>query len=523
MLVGTTSIEKSEQLGDFLAGRAIRCSTSRAARAGQALRGGPRGHAVQALRGAQRPLPRAGGLSSSPRPACRARSPSPPTWPGAARTSSSAATSRCASPRARRHARGPERDAREAAIRAEVADFQRRRRIAAGGLYIIGTERHESRRIDNQLRGRAGRQGDPGRSKFFLSLQDDLMRIFGSDRMEACWQARPAGGRGDRPPVDQQGAREGAAEGRGAQLRHAQEHPEVRQRHERPAQGRVRAAPRDDGAGLARGDVGEMREGVVDDLVARFMPPTPIPSTGTSPACASGCRTRSTSTLPVADWAEGGGHRRRGDARAPARPPTAAYAARVEKNGADVMRYVEKQVVLQVLDHLWREHLVTLDHLRQVIGWRGFAQRDPLNEYKSEAFDLFDQLIVAAARDHDRAAHARRGGVRAAGAADAADAGEPFRAADRRREGCPCSPARPCPAPSRNGADRARRARLRRRRRAGARPAGSRDLGPGRPQRALPLRLGQEVQALPRRVGRLTHWSVIPGRRRRARNLGARC
>ncbi len=136
-----------------------------------------------------------------------------------------------------------------------------------------------------------------------------------------------------------------------------------------------------------------MREGVVDDLVARFVPPTPIPSLGRRrPARA--VETALNLDAPLADWAEGGGDRRRGDARAPRKAAAEAYAARVEKNGADVMRYVEKQVVLQVLDHLWREHLVTLDHLRQVIGWRGIAQRDPLNEYKSEAFDLFDQLIV---------------------------------------------------------------------------------------------------------------------------------
>ena len=111
--------------------------------------------------------------------------------------------------------------------------------ITAGGLYIIGTERHESRRIDNQLRGRSGRQGDPGRSKFFLSLEDDLMRIFGSDRIDSMLQRLGLqGGRGHHPSLDQQGAGEGAAEGRGAQLRHPQEPAQVRRRDERPAQGR---------------------------------------------------------------------------------------------------------------------------------------------------------------------------------------------------------------------------------------------------------------------------------------------
>ena len=143
-------------------------------------------------------------------------------------------------------ARERERDPRADEIRAQVARLKEKA-LAAGGLFVLGTERHESRRIDNQLRGRSGRQGDPGRSKFFLSLEDDLMRIFGSDKLDGMLhQARPEGGRGDRPSLDQQGAGEGAAEGRGAQLRHPQEHPEVRQRDERPAQGHLRPAHRTD-------------------------------------------------------------------------------------------------------------------------------------------------------------------------------------------------------------------------------------------------------------------------------------
>ena len=133
-------------------------------------------------------------------------------------------------------------------IEAEVADGKAKV-LGAGGLYVLATERHESRRIDNQLRGRSGRQGDPGRTNFYLSLEDDLMRIFGSDRLEL--DARPArdeGGRGDRPPLGQQGAREGAGQGRGAQLRHPQEPAQVRRRDERPAQGDLPPAPRDHGS-----------------------------------------------------------------------------------------------------------------------------------------------------------------------------------------------------------------------------------------------------------------------------------
>ena len=131
-------------------------------------------------------------------------------------------------------------------IRRQVARLKEKA-LGAGGLFVLGTERHESRRIDNQLRGRSGRQGDPGHSKFFLSLEDDLMRIFGSDKLDGMLQKLgPEGERGDRSSLDQQGAGKGAAEGRGAQLRHPQEPAQVRQRDERPAQGHFRAASRTD-------------------------------------------------------------------------------------------------------------------------------------------------------------------------------------------------------------------------------------------------------------------------------------
>ena len=155
---------------------------------------------------------------------------------------------RRARPRSRRSRADEARSRRSASrLKADVAD-KKQKALDAGGLYVLGTERHESRRIDNQLRGRSGRQGDPGRSKFYLSLEDDLMRIFGSDRMDGgAADARPAGRRGDHPSVDEQGAREGAEEGRGAQLRHPQAHPQVRRRDERPAQGHLRAAHRHHG------------------------------------------------------------------------------------------------------------------------------------------------------------------------------------------------------------------------------------------------------------------------------------
>jgi preprotein translocase subunit SecA len=289
---------------------------------------------------------------------------------------------------------GPERDAREAAIRAEVATFREKVK-AAGGLYIIGTERHESRRIDNQLRGRAGRQGDEGRSKFYLSLKDDLMRIFGSDRMEN--MLVKLGLKEDEAIV----------------------HPWINKALEK-AQQKVEARNFDMRKNILKYDdvmndqrkvvfeqrremmasesledqVNDMRSGVIDDIVGRHLPHDAYPEAWDMDGLTQAVDSALNVTLPLADWQKEEGISDEEMRERLQKAADAAYAERIEKNGPDVMRYVEKQVVLQVLDSLWREHLVTLDHLRQVIGWRGLAQRDPLNEYKSEAFQLFDELIT---------------------------------------------------------------------------------------------------------------------------------
>jgi preprotein translocase subunit SecA len=303
---------------------------------------------------------------------------------------------------------GSEKDAKIAAIKAEVEANREivlnsgeaadpaadRKQAMPGGLYIIGTERHESRRIDNQLRGRSGRQGDPGRSKFYLSLQDDLMRIFGSDRMDGMLQKL--------------GLEEGEAI----------IHPWINKALEK-AQGKVEARnfdirknilkydnvmndqrkvvfeQRKDfmGEESVREEIDEMRHGVVDDIVVRHIPPDAYPEQWDVQGLKEEVANVLNLDLPVDEWAKEEGiadeemrERLRNEA-------DAAYAKRVEANSPEVMTYIEKQVLLQTLDHLWREHLVTLDHLRQVIGWRGYAQRDPLNEYKSEAFELFNQLV----------------------------------------------------------------------------------------------------------------------------------
>ncbi len=289
---------------------------------------------------------------------------------------------------------GPDRDAREAAIKDEIAAFKAKA-IAAGGLYIIGTERHESRRIDNQLRGRSGRQGDPGRSKFFLSLQDDLMRIFGSERMDAV--LRRLGLKEDEAIV----------------------HPWINKALEK-AQQKVEARNFDMRKNVLKYDnvmndqrkvvfeqrremmgresleeqIGEMRQGVVDDLVARFIPHDSYAEAWDTAGLKAAAAEALNLEAAVEAWAAEEGIGEEDMAERLQGAADAAYADRVEKNGPDIMRYVEKQVVLQMLDPLWRDHLVVLDHLRQVIGWRGMAQRDPLNEYKSEAFEMFNGLIA---------------------------------------------------------------------------------------------------------------------------------
>ena len=303
---------------------------------------------------------------------------------------------------------GPDRDARVEALKAEIEANRAvvlnsgeeadpaagRKQALPGGLYILGTERHESRRIDNQLRGRSGRQGDPGRSKFYLSLQDDLMRIFGSDRMDGMLQK--LGLEEDEaiihPWINKA-------------IEKAQQKVEARNFDIRKNilkydnvmndQRKVVFEQRKDfmGQESVRETIQEMRHGVIDDLVATHIPADAYAEQWD----VGGLKAAVTGTLnlelPVEDWAKEEGIADEEMRERLRKASDEAYAARVEKNSAEVMTYIEKQVLLQTLDHLWREHLVTLDHLRQVIGWRGFAQRDPLNEYKSEAFDLFNELI----------------------------------------------------------------------------------------------------------------------------------
>ncbi len=266
--------------------------------------------------------------------------------------------------------------------------------LAAGGLYVLATERHESRRIDNQLRGRSGRQGDPGRSKFFLSLQDDLMRIFGSDRMDSM--------------LTKLGLKEGEAI----------VHPWINKALER-AQKKVEARNFDTRKNLLKYDdvlndqrkvifeqrielmdaadvtetVTDMRHDVIDDIVNKRIPEKAYAEQWDVEGLVNDVRNQLNLDLPVADWAREEGIDENDIRERLTAAADAAAADRAERFGKDIMQYVERSVVLQTIDHLWREHIVNLDHLRSVVGFRGYAQRDPLQEYKSEAFELFQALL----------------------------------------------------------------------------------------------------------------------------------
>ncbi len=294
---------------------------------------------------------------------------------------------------------GDARDKKQAAIEAEINSLKADA-IAAGGLCVIGTERHESRRIDNQLRGRSGRQGDPGRSCFFLSLDDDLMRIFGTDRMDGMLQ------------------RLGLKDGE------AIVHPWINKALER-AQQKVEARNFDIRKNILKYDdvmndqrkvvfeqrvdfmqaetvddeIRDMRHQLIDDLVEAHIPAKAYAEQWDIAGLDEAVREIFGLELPLQQWADEEGI---ADEEMTARLVDATerhVAAKAIDFGPDIMRQVEKSIVLQTLDQHWREHLITLEHLRQIVGLRGFGQRDPLSEFKLEAFTLFSDLLAGLRRD----------------------------------------------------------------------------------------------------------------------------
>ncbi|MCC0023843.1 MAG: preprotein translocase subunit SecA [Hyphomicrobiaceae bacterium] len=289
-----------------------------------------------------------------------------------------------------------EGEAREKKIKEIDAaiSMDKKRALDAGGLYVIGTERHESRRIDNQLRGRSGRQGDPGHSKFFISLQDDLMRIF------------PVQG------MDNMLVKLGLEEGESIT------HPWVTKAIER-AQAKVEGRNFDIRKNILKYDdvmndqrkvifeqrlelmddenvsetIDQMRHDMVDDIMSRHIPDRSYPEQWEGEALQEAAKTYLNVELPIAEWQHEDHIDEEMVRERLIKAADEVVAAKAAQYSPDIMRQVEKQILLNSVDGLWREHLVTLDHLSKVVGWRGLAQRDPLNEYKQEAYELFQKML----------------------------------------------------------------------------------------------------------------------------------
>jgi preprotein translocase subunit SecA len=290
-------------------------------------------------------------------------------------------------------ARARERDPRAEEIRAQVARLKEKA-LAAGGLFVLGTERHESRRIDNQLRGRSGRQGDPGRSKFFLSLEDDLMRIFGTDKLDTMLKRL------------------------GLKENEAIVHSWINKALEK-AQQKVEARNFDIRKNLLKFDnvmndqrrvifeqrvewmrdeavneiVADMRHAAVEDLVAKHVPENAYPEQWDVQGLDRDVRGILTLALPLAEWAKEDGITAAEVRDRVTRVADRWMAGKDARFGAAAIRHMQKLIVLHALDELWREHLAMLDDLRRAVGWRGYARRQPLSEYRTEAFHLFELML----------------------------------------------------------------------------------------------------------------------------------
>ena len=387
-----------------------------------------------------------------------------------------------------------EQERRAAAIRGEI-ETAHKDVVQAGGLFVVGSERHESRRIDNQLRGRSGRQGDPGASKFFVSLEDDLMRIFGSERMDSMLQ------------------RLGLKEGE------AIIHPWVNKALAK-AQQKVEARNYDIRKQLLKFDdvmndqrkvvyeqrreimnardvaetVTDMRGETIEEMVARAIPQNSLAEQWDTPALHAECLRLLALDLPLAEWAKEEGIT--GD-EVRERITAAADRKMAEKSanaGPELMRMAEKSLLLQLLDQIWKDHLLSLDHLRQGINLRAYAQRDPLNEYKREAFRAVPGDVGQSAAACDlgvvahRAARAATGLCRSGSGARGGDGGRTARHRHD-RQGAAQSRAHHTAKPFGQWCGRPRD---------GANGAAAGAVVGNRAQCPLPLRLGPQIQALPR-------------------------
>ena len=286
-------------------------------------------------------------------------------------------------------------DKKAAAIKSEI-DQLKQKALAAGGLYVVGTERHESRRIDNQLRGRTGRQGDPGASKFFLSLEDDLMRIFGSEKLDGMLQKL--------------GLEEGEAI----------IHPWINKAVEK-AQSKVEAHNFEIRKQLLRYDdvmndqrqvifsqrkeimetqnvhetVRDMRHDSIDQIVAEAIPANSFAEQWNAEQLKTSARTTLGLDIPAEDWVAEDGIAEVEITERLQELSDKYMAEKAVRFGPDIMRMAEKSLLLQVLDQQWKDHLLQLEQLRQGINLRAYAQKDPLNEYKREAFVMFDAMLTS--------------------------------------------------------------------------------------------------------------------------------
>ena len=384
ILVGTVSVEKSEHLsGKLKQARRARTASST-----------PRSTPTR---------PR-----SSRWPATRVRSPSRPTWPAEAPTSCSAArsssspTPSCASRASSRWARPPTEY--EAAwpetlerVKAQVARRARRGQ-ELGGLYVVGTERHESRRIDNQLRGRSGRQGDPGESRFYLSLQDELMRLFKSDWVDRVLQVLKIP---DDVPIENKRVTNAIANAQGQvesqnfeSRKNVLKYDDVMDRQRKVIYGERREV-------LEGADIEEQVRVVHRRRRHRHRHRRhrgALESSGTSsssgPTSASSGRSRVDREAYLEEQAGGRRHLDRDELiKTLQADAQAAYDAREAEVGDEVMRELERRVLLSVLDRKWREHLYEMDYLREGIYLRAYSQRDPLVEYQREGFEMFAAMM----------------------------------------------------------------------------------------------------------------------------------
>ena len=286
-----------------------------------------------------------------------------------------------------------------AKIEAEHAD-EKKKVIEAGGLYVLASERHESRRIDNQLRGRSGRQGDPGRTSFFLSLEDDLMRIFGSERLEKVLTTLglKEGEAIVHPWVNKSLERAQAkVEGRNFDIRkQLLKFDDVMNEQRKVIFGQRRDIMEADDLNEI---ITDMRGQVIDDLIETYMPPKTYADQWDTEGFHTAVIEQLNIDVPVVDWCGEDGADEDVIRERLMEATDQLMAQKTEVFGEENMRTIEKQMLLQAIDGKWRDHLMTLEHLRTVVGFRGYAQRDPLNEYKNESFQLFEAMLDSLRQD----------------------------------------------------------------------------------------------------------------------------